>query len=190
MFMMALQSTTQCRLGGLEKIENMFNRAKIEVLEVLLMHKTIKIMVHGVITLFLISSVFSCQSANEKEGIHVMFDGTPKIYHSQVFYQGQVVGQIQDQQIGNGSVTKVTIRIDPQFEQYSGRHWAFYADSGRLMAGKLVSSGEPMESGDRVCGFRSKAAFHWFKVKTLLSDRVSKAERQADKLFRKFNPSA
>jgi hypothetical protein len=174
-------------LGGLEKIENMFKRAKIEVLS---MHKTIKMMVHGVITLFVISSVFSCQGANKKEGIHVMFDGTPKIYHSQVFYHGQVVGQIQDQQIGDGSVAKVTIRIDPQFKQYFGRHWIFYAESGRLTAGKLVSSGEPMESGDRVCGFHSKAAFHWFKVKTLLSDRVSKAERQADKLYRKFNPAA
>lgn len=154
------------------------------------MHKTINAIVHGLITLFVISCVLNCHGSNSSEGIHVMFDGTPKIYHSQVFYHGQVVGQIQDQQIGNGSVTKVTIRIDPKFEQYSGRHWVFYTDSGRLTAGRLVSSGEPIVSGDRVCGFHSKAAFHWFKVKTLLSDRVSKAERQADKRYRKFNPSA
>jgi hypothetical protein len=119
-----------------------------------------------------------------------MFDGTPKIYNSQVYYHGQVVGQIQDQQKGNGAVTMVTVRIDPQFEHYSGRHWVFYADSGRLTAGKLVSTGAQIKSGDRVCGFHSKAAFRWFKVKTLLGDRVSKAERQADKLYRIFNPSA
>lgn len=154
------------------------------------MHKTIKSMVHGVITLFMICCVFNCQGPDSSKGIHVMFDGGPGIYHSQVFYHGQVVGRIQGRQIRNGSVAMVTIRIDPRFKQYSGRHWVFYADNGRLTAERLVGSGEPIESGDRLCGFHSKAAFHWFKVKTLLSDRVSKAKRLADKRYRKFNHSA
>lgn len=153
------------------------------------MNKIVRAAFCGGFTLFLILAVNGCQTSSSQEGIHVMFDGIPKIYHDQIYFHNQVVGSVQEKQGGNGSVTKVTIRIDPKFEQQSGRHWAFYVDNGRLIAEKLSSFGDPIGPGDRVCGFHSKMDFTWFKVRTLLSHRISKANRRAEKLYLKFTQS-
>lgn len=131
-----------------------------------------------------------CQNADDQEGIHVMFEGTPKIYHPGVVFHGLIIGEIQDQQLGRGRVSKITIRIDPQFFPYAGRHWAFYVENGRLKAGKINNTGNSIKAGDLVCGFTSKAAFTWFKIKTLLNNRIAKANRRANKLYMQFQQSA
>lgn len=120
------------------------------------------------------------------DGIHVMFKGVPKIHHNEVYHRGRVVGSILEQVTGNNGASKVTIRIDPDYREQAGNHWAFYVDMGRLTAGRLNRSGKPLQPGDLICGFQSKAAFNWFKVKTLLSDRISEAERRAEKLHLRF----
>ena len=140
----------------------------------------------GIFALFLLLTVNGCQTRSAQEGIHVMFDGAPKIYHHQVYFHGRVVGHIIDPVEGNGPVAKVNIQIDPEFREDSGQHWAFYVHNGRLAVGRLNSSGQPLMAGDRVCGFHSKSELSWFKVKTLLSHRISKANRRADKLYQRF----
>jgi hypothetical protein len=140
----------------------------------------------GVFAFFLIFSINGCQTDSNQDGILVMFDGVPKIYHEQVYYHGQVVGKIVDKQGQNGPVSKVNIQIDSKFKGLSGQHWVFYVDNGRLTVGRLSSSGQPLKAGDRVCGFHSKAEFAWFKIKTLLGHRISKANRRADKLHQRF----
>ena len=131
-----------------------------------------------------------CQPKADQEGIYVMFKGAPKIHRTEVFLNGRTVGKIQDQQTATGAVTKITIQIDPEFEHHAGHHWAFYVEHGRLTAGRLNTSGKPVKAGDRVCGFDSKSSFNWFKVKTLLSNRISTAMRRAEKLFLRFDQSA
>lgn len=150
------------------------------------MQKIVGGVYYGVFALLLIVALNGCQTYSTKDGIHVMFNGVPKIYHDQVYFHGQVVGKIVDKQVQNGPVAKVNIQIDSNFREDSGRHWAFYVANGRLTVGRLNSSGRPLTAGDRVCGFHSKSDFTWFKVRTLLGPRISKANRRADKLYERF----
>lgn len=136
--------------------------------------------------LMAMAAMTGCQNIAGGEGIHVMFRGIPKIHHPDVFYHGRVVGSILEQPSVNGGATKVTIRISPEYREHAGHHWAFYVDMGRLTAGRLSSSGEPIAAGDTMCGFQTKTAFNWFKVKTLLSDRIAEAGRKAERLHRRF----
>ena len=135
---------------------------------------------------FVFAGIFGCQSTDRSDALHVMFKSAPKIYHSEVYHRGRIVGAIQAVDTTSGGTSMATIRIDSGFQQHAGRHWAFYVDSGRLTAGKLNSSGIPLKPGDRLCGFLTKSAFNWFKVKTLLGDRISQAGRRAEKLHRRF----
>jgi hypothetical protein len=80
----------------------------------------------------------------------------------------------------------VTVQLAPDYTKEAGNHWAFYVEDGRLMGSKLSGSGQPLNSGDQICGFSSKAALNWFKVKTLLTDRVFKATQKAESLSRRF----
>ena len=121
-----------------------------------------------------------------QEGIDVMFEGNPRIYKQDVYYRGQVIGQILNQEEGNGSVYKVSIRLVPEYDKEAGKHWVFYADNGGLNASKISAGGQPLTKGDKICGFSSKAALNWFKLKTLLSDRVYKANQIAGALSRRF----
>ena len=153
------------------------------------MCRTCRALVCGILAVFWVSAFGGCQKASTSEGIHVMFEGKPKLYYSEVYFRGQVVGAVQDQ-ASNGSASRITVQIDPRFEQHAGQHWAFYVDKGRLTADRLTSSGEPVAAGDPMCGFNSKAAFNWFKVKTILSDRIAEANRRAQKLYQRFAQSA
>ena len=148
-----------------------------------------KRVVQMLIIQLILAFAFGCQGVDSREGFHVMFKGVPKIYHTQVYHRSQIIGSIQSTEAINSGTSMVTIRIDPEFQQYAGQHWAFYVQSGRLTAGKLNSSGQPFQAGDPMCGFLSKSAFNWFKVKTLLSDRISQAGRRAEKLHRRFTES-
>ena len=118
--------------------------------------------------------------------IEVMFADNPRVYKENIYYQGVAIGQIIGQTAGHGSVYKVTVRLVPEYRKEAGRHWVFYADNGALNASKISPAGQPLGAGDKVCGFDSKAALNWFKLKTLLSDRVYKANRMANELSRRF----
>jgi hypothetical protein len=141
------------------------------------------------IALMVFASVFGCQMNSGDEGIHVMFKGVPSIDQKAVYYNGRVVGAILEQSADHNGASQVTIRIDPDFRQYAGHHWAFYAQMGRLTAARLKNAGPPLQPGDIMCGFQSKAAFNWFKLKTLLSNRISEAGRRAEKLNLQFSQS-
>lgn len=138
---------------------------------------------------FALIGLSGCQGTDKSDGLRVMFASSPKIYYSEVYHRGRIIGAINSTDTTPGGTSMVTIRIAPEYEKYAGRHWAFYVDRGRLTAGKLNSSGQPVRSGDRLCGFLSKSAFNWFKVKTLLSDRISQAGRRAEKLHHRFAQS-
>ena len=152
------------------------------------MAKKVKYIAVAVMVLVAVAVAAGCQNTSG-EGIHVMFKGIPKIHHAEVYHHGRVVGSIVDHSTVHGGASMVTIRISPDYKQHAGQHWAFYVDMGRLTAGRLNSSGNPLKTGDRLCGFHSKSAFNWFKVKTLLVDRISAAGRRAEKLHRRFNQS-
>ena len=109
-----------------------------------------------------------------------------RIYKQDVYYHGLIIGQILGQKTGKGSVCKVTIRLAPEYEKEAGKHWVFYADNGSLNASRISTAGQQLTAGDKICGFGSKSALNWFKLKTLLSDRVYKANQMAEELSRRF----
>ncbi len=115
-----------------------------------------------------------------------MFEENPHINGDNVYWHGQTIGSIAGAQVGYNAITKVTVRLDAPFKQQAGHNWAFYVHRGRLMADRLSITGDTVTAGDYICGFSSKAALNWFKVKTLLKDRVSNAMRRADSLQRRF----
>ncbi len=152
------------------------------------MGKKMKCIAVAIISLIVLAGVTGCQET-AGDGIHVMFKGVPKIHDTEVYHRGRVVGSVLEQSTVEGGTSMVTIRVSPDYKKHAGHHWAFYVDMGRLTAGRLNSSGSPLKPGDRVCGFHSKSALNWFKVKTLLGDRISAAGRRAEKLHRRFNQS-
>lgn len=123
---------------------------------------------------------------SSQEGIDVLFEANPRIYKQDVYYRGQTIGQVLNQEAGAGSAYKVTIRLLPEYGRAAGKHWVFYASNGSLNASMISASGQRLAAGDKTCGFGSKAALNWFKLKTLLTDRVYKANQKAEALSRRF----
>ena len=138
------------------------------------------------LALFFLGTAGCNQSGSGQEGIEVMFAHNPRIYKTEVYYLGQVIGQVIDQKAGNGAVYKVVVRLVSDYAKDVGHHWVFYAENGSLNAATLNASGQPLATGSKLCGFNSKAALNWFKFKTLLTDRVYKATQQAELLSRRF----
>ena len=126
-------------------------------------------------------------SGSNREGIHVLFENNPRISRPEVYYLSQLVGQVVDQKPGSGAAYRVTVRLNPEYGKEAGTHWVFYADNGCLNVSRLSGSGQPLAPGDNICGFTSKAALNWFKLKTLLTDRVYKATQKAKALSRQFS---
>lgn len=124
--------------------------------------------------------------SSSQNGIDVMFEGRPRIYKQEIFYQGRSIGQILNQKAGNGSVYKVSIQLTPEYGKEIGKHWVFYVDNGALNASRIAPTGQPLTAGDKTCGFNTKASLNWFKLKTLLTDRVYKASQKAEVLSRRF----
>ena len=153
------------------------------------MPKTSALTLYGILLLFTAFGMGGCQPSTGQKGIHVMFDGMPKIYHTDVYYHGRSIGKVLDQQGSSGAVGNVIITLDSELMRHAGQHWAFYVDGGRLTASALSSTGHSLKPGDRVCGFHSKAELTWFKIKSLLSHRIAKANRRAQKLFLRYTQS-
>jgi hypothetical protein len=136
----------------------------------------------GLVLLLLVG----CNAPSSNQDLKVMFDGRPDITHPDVYFVSKMVGKITSRQMGKGSVEMITIGLLPEFKKSIGRHWVFFVDNGRIQAARIGSAGKPISTADRLCGFRSKAAFNWFRFKTLLSDRVYKASLRAEMLYRRY----
>lgn len=145
-------------------------------------HRTQFFCALGLVFLLLVG----CNAASSKQDLQVMFDGRPHITQPDVYFANKVVGKITSRHTGKGSVEMITIGLLPEFKKRIGRHWAFFVDNGRIEATRIGSADKPVSADDRLCGFRTKSAFHWFKFKTLLSDRVYKASLRAEMLYRRY----
>lgn len=120
------------------------------------------------------------------QGLGVIFKTPPRIYKQEVYFRGQVIGRILNQKTGNGSVHKVTIQLAPEHLNKAASNWVFYADKGRLTAFQIAAFGNPPAQGDNICGFGSETALNWFRLRTLLTNRIYKARQIAGDLTRRF----
>lgn len=150
------------------------------------MHRPLSpIAIAGIFALVL--ALLGCQPGGKEQGIQVYFNAPPTLYKQDVYWQGQAIGKILGQETGQSPVTRVTIALDAPFESKIGPNWAFFANNGRLHAGRLAIGAEASATEIYVNGFTSKAAFNWFKFKTLINDRVGKAKRRAGRLHARFH---
>lgn len=137
-----------------------------------------------------IMAATGCGNAVKNDwGVYVMFDGRPNLNDNQVYFSGRCVGEIKAKDYKGTTITRLLVTISPEYKDQFSDSWAFYADAGRLLAVRLQGGGTPLQNGDKLCGFSSKAAFNWFKFKTLLSDRTYKASKLAENLFKRFGYS-
>jgi hypothetical protein len=131
--------------------------------------------------------LIACNPMNSSQQGHgVVLEGQPRIYKQEVYYHGQTIGKILDQKIGKEWVQKITIQLLPDHQNIIGSNWVFYVDQGRLNAFKIAAFGKPLPKGANICGFSSKAALNWFRFKTLLTNRIYRANQIADALTRRF----
>ena len=147
------------------------------------MQNSLKLLVAALTVIALIGG---CQPSGGKGGIHIMFEDSPNIVDERVYWHSQTIGSISGILNGQTAITKVIVKLDSRYKDLAGHNWAFYVDRGRLMADRHSMTGKKVASGEPVCGFSSKAGLRWFKVKTLLKDRVANAMRRADSLQRRF----
>jgi hypothetical protein len=154
------------------------------------MGETMIIHIHRMQLLCALGLVFlllvGCNVASSQQDVQVMFDGRPNITQPNVYFVNKVVGKITSRQMGNGSVEMIAIGFLPEFKKHVGRHWVFFVDNGRIQAARIGTAVRSISADERLCGFRSKSAFNWFKFKTLLSDRVYKASLLAEMLYRRY----
>lgn len=123
---------------------------------------------------------------SSQQGQGVMFESPPRIYKQEVYYRDKAIGQILDQKTGHGSIHKVTMQLSSEHIDKADSNWVFYVDNGRLTAYRIAPFGNPPAQGDNLCGFNSKAALRWFRLKTLLTNRIHKARNIADARTRRF----
>jgi hypothetical protein len=173
---------TQIRDGPPVDETNIQKRTKVSLMNVSEMRYWIAVM----LSMAVIGLVGCNPMTSSQQGLGVMFDSPPRIFKQEVYYRGQAIGRILDQKTGQGSVHKVTIQLAPEHINKAGSNWVFYVDNGRLTAFRIAAFGNPAANGDNICGFSSKAALNWFRFKTLLTNRIYKANQIADVLTRRF----
>jgi hypothetical protein len=118
-------------------------------------------------------------------GYAIVFDGMPKLYNDHIFLSNEIVGKIQSKIEGTSGVVKMMVDLNAEFVDQVGNSIAFYPDHGRLSAVKLQTAGESLPKDAVLCGFSSKGALNWFKLKTIFSNRVTAAGRRTEALLEK-----
>lgn len=126
------------------------------------------------------------QSPSPKGGVAVLFDGVALLSDQKVYFYGSPVGEIVGPANNAMGVTKLVVRLQPEFAAREGCNLAFYVNAGRLEAATLTSLGRSLESDTLLSGFTSKSGLQWFKLKTLLSDRINSAGQRAEELNRRL----
>ncbi len=128
--------------------------------------------------------------SDQQDGFAVMFDRMPKINdENNLYYKGMIVGSIHSRTVGAGNVAKIIVTLKEDFARYNGNNLALYLRNGRLEVAKLTAIGQPLQNGDLLSGFSSRAGLNWFKFKTLISDRINAAKYRARNLNDRFGSS-
>lgn len=130
--------------------------------------------------------IFACQPQQSLQNEYsVWINGSVILYDQSVYHQGTAIGQVTVTENKN-NVTKLQLTIDPTHEEKIQKNVAFYVSTGRLNLGYLTDWAPLLEEKGYICGFSSKAAFNWFKFKTVLSDRLLKSQQRARHLALQF----
>ena len=120
---------------------------------------------------------------SQKDVYYVMFDNGPHLYDNGVYLPGKAIGEIvANDRIGLGGA-RITIVVDPAYEELIKDNTVFYETMGKLTLGSLGSFGTPLAPGGKMLGFDSKMSLFWFKTRTVLTQSSLVAARKAEQLF-------
>lgn len=122
---------------------------------------------------------------SDDTGYMILFDDSPDIQSEKIYYVGREIGQIMSTDQGARDIIRIKAQLDEDFLQEMGNNMVFYPDHGRLTATRLQTVGEPLPKDAILCGFSSRITLGWFKLKTMLENRISAANRRAQSLYRK-----
>ncbi|WP_372682444.1 hypothetical protein [Desulfosarcina sp.] len=115
-------------------------------------------------------------------GVGVIFDGEPLIFDSSVFFQGTVVGQILSREAVNG-IARVSIALEGQRDDLIKNNLAAVVKNGRLHLNRFAGYGDPLPPGGYINGFVNTTSYRWFKLKHIINNINSSADRRTQRLL-------
>lgn len=133
-----------------------------------------------------VMAVNGCSPNTKGKGLNVFFENMPDLLDNQVYFRGEMVGTVQSFSTGGFRVAKLVVVLKDDFLRETGNNLAFVVRFDRLEAIKLSSIGQPLEKETPLCGFTSPMELNWFKVKTLIGNRIVAAEKRARTLNQRF----
>ena len=139
------------------------------------------------VALLIVAFAVGCAPQGKQEGYAVLFDGMVNIYEDAIYFNGNEVGRVLTKEVGGAGTTKLTVALSPELVAGTGNNLALYAHAGRLEATTLQRMGQALEKDAPLCGFISKSELNWFKIKTLLNDRINAAKKRAAALQAQFS---
>lgn len=139
------------------------------------------------VALLIVALAIGCAPQGKQEGYAVLFDGMVNIFEDAIYFNGNEVGRVLTKEVGGAGATKLTVALSPELVAATGNNLALYAHAGRLEVSTLQRMGHALEKDSPLCGFISKAELNWFKIKTLLNDRINAAKKRAAALQAQFS---
>ena len=122
------------------------------------------------------------ESAGNRGGIHVVFDGRPLIVDAVVYHQGVPVGRVGSSDLING-VTRMVIDLDARYDALKKNNLAVVAHKGRLHLATLSAYGQALPPDACINGFNDMHSYRWFKFRCLINNINLSAERRAQHLM-------
>lgn len=154
------------------------------------MRQMLKAATYWILSSFAVLAVNNCAPGTTAGGVNVFFENMPNLQGNQVYYKGELVGTVQSSSIGGFRVARLVVKLKDDFLRETGNNLAFYVRYGRLETIKLTSLGQPLGEKTPLSGFNSSMELNWFKIKTLIGDRVVAAEKRARYLEQRFYTDA
>lgn len=151
------------------------------------MRKKLNDIFNVILFMFIVVSMIACSPRQNQDGFSVFFESAPNLNDPQILFQGIPVGSVKSSSKGGFFVVKLIVTLENEFVRNTGNNLAFFVRDGHLEAAKLSTYGLPLRKDTPLCGFNSSIDLTWFKIKTLIGDRISAAEQRARKLKERYS---
>ena len=135
--------------------------------------------------LLVFMTIVGCQMSTAKKVYYVMFEKTPKIFDTQVYVMGGVIGDITAQEAGANNVYRVTVSIQPEHAEKMQDNLVAIVKNGHLELVQIGVVGNPLPYESKLLGFRSKVALMGFKFSHSSAMLPQAAAEKASQLFDK-----
>lgn len=135
--------------------------------------------------LLMLLAMAGCQMSTAKKVYYVMFEKTPKIFDTQVYAMGVVIGDIAAQEAGASNVYRVTVSIRPEHTEKMQDNLVAFVKNGHLEFAPIGVVGNALPYESKILGFRSKVALMAFKFSNSSAMLPRAAAEKANQLYEK-----